>query len=96
MEICGLAGSQKINSTVENAKNKVGGAEISFIGTVAEAVKSGKIVIKEGIGMGKLDLMNGMDGIDGYANAEEDEQELVNGFLTRIKRILEKNKKGVK
>ena len=68
-------------------------AGISFLGSVSEAVRQGKITMPGGADMSRADLLKNKFEFDLGVSQEESEEELIKGFLARIKRILDEKKK---
>ena len=90
MEIQGISGKPAIAAKPETNNQATRADGASFLGSITEAVKAGKIVMPGGTNMEQLDFkktkVNGETGI----KAEETEEEKIKGFLTRIKNILDK------
>jgi len=90
MEIIGVMSKP---NTVEVSKAPQVAEGASFLGSVAEAVREGKIVVPGGTEMEKLDFLRTKFGAEKNLKIENSEEDLVYGFLARIKRILEENKR---
>jgi len=93
MEIAALI-SKPSAEKVGGAKNSsqyTGGP--SFLGAVSEAAKEGKIAMPGGVEMEQLDLLRVKFGTDTRLEVNESDEEKVYGFLAKIRRILEENRK---
>ena len=88
MEIFGLAAKQAVTVKADTASQAGRGDGIGFLGSITEAVKSGKIVMPGGAEMQQLDFQKAKFGIEKGLKVEETEEEQIRGFLTRIKKIL--------
>jgi len=94
MEIAAVLSKPNAGKQAENRQALQNTADQSFLGSVSEAVRAGKIVMPGSVEMGKLDLLRTKFGMDGQLGFEECEEELVQRFLTRIRRVLEKRKES--
>jgi hypothetical protein len=93
MEIAALIGkpvAEKVGG-VKTGTQYIGGP--SFLGAVSEAAREGKIAMPGGVEMEQLDLLRVKFGTDKGLEVNESDEEKVYGFLARIRRILEENKR---
>jgi len=90
MEIQGISAKSAVAVKPETSSQPARTDGVSFLGSVAQAVKSGKIVMPGGTQMEQTDLNKTKFVTDTGFKAEESDEEKIKGFLARIKRILEK------
>lgn len=66
----------------------------SFLGSVTEAVKAGKLAVAGSTEFARLDLLKNKFGVEMPVEyQEESDEERIFGFLAKIRRILEENSK---
>lgn len=66
----------------------------SFLGSVTEAVKAGRLAVAGSCEFARLDLLKNKFGVEMPVEyQEESDEERIFGFLAKIRRILEENSK---
>ncbi|KAF0134337.1 MAG: hypothetical protein FD145_717 [Candidatus Saganbacteria bacterium] len=89
MEILSLQ-AQKLTGSQEKGNAKSAKNEgISFLGSVAEAVRTGKIVMPSEVEVARFNSIKNKIGSVGNSGGGREEEDLIDRFLARIKRILE-------
>ncbi len=92
MEIAAVLSKPNAGKQAESRQVLQNTVDQSFLGSVAEAVRAGKIVMPGNLETGKLDLLKTKFGMDRQLGFEECEEELVQRFLTKIRSVLKKSK----